>query len=131
MADSLPTLPIRVIWQSWITRDDLRANRDTIYVFGDNVARDGTRGLAREMRHEPNAHPISVSWEPFRPFTHATAPAAMNEITRDFSVLTTKQPQIIVWPLNGIVPEFIDMPEPIRLHLKSCIKRYLGVSVTV
>ena len=42
--------------QTWITRDDLRANRDLIYVFGDNVERAGRRGLAREMRGEPNAH---------------------------------------------------------------------------
>lgn len=117
--------------QSWITRDDLHANRDAIYIFGDNVAREGVRGLAREMRHEPNAHPISVSWEPFRPFTHATAPAAIEIITKEFNALIATQPRIVVLPLNGIVPEFVDMPDPIRQHLKFCIKRYLRISVTV
>ena len=130
MADTLPNPPIQVIWQSWITRDDLRANRDTIYVFGDNVAREGLRGLAREMRHEPNAHPISISWEPFRPFTPSTAPAAIEQINQDFRDLNARYPKTIVWPLSGLIPEFITVPDPIRMHLKKGVKTALGVTIS-
>ena len=71
MADTSSSIPFDVVRQTWIIRDDLRANQGIIYVYGDNAAREGQRGLARQMRHEPNAHAISVSWGPFEPFNIA------------------------------------------------------------
>ena len=41
--------------QKWITRDDLKKNPDTIYLFGDNLAGYGLGGQAKAMRGEPNA----------------------------------------------------------------------------
>lgn len=48
----------------WITRQDLRDNPDTIFVFGDNVAGIGLGGQAKHMRGEPNAYGIPTKWRP-------------------------------------------------------------------
>jgi hypothetical protein len=54
----------KVKFQKFIYREDLIANRDTVYVFGDNMARKGLGGQAREMRHEPNAIGVPTKWYP-------------------------------------------------------------------
>jgi len=53
-----------VIRQAWITRDDLRLNRNRVYVFGDNMVRQGYGGQAMAMRGEPNAFGIATKWTP-------------------------------------------------------------------
>lgn len=128
MADRDFELSHRVIWQTWITREDLRANRDLVYVFGDNAAREGKRGLAREMRNEPNAHAISVSWGPFEPFSLITSEAAIARIERDLVELVERRPEIIVWPRQGIIPEFQSMPEELRLHLRQEVRLRVGIN---
>lgn len=55
-------MPIR--YQKFIRRQDLRNNRDTFYVFGDNMQRIGYGGQAREMRGEPNAIGVVTKWAP-------------------------------------------------------------------
>jgi hypothetical protein len=50
--------------KEWITRSDLRANPDKIFVFGDNVQRSGLGGQAKEMRGEPNAIGVVTKWAP-------------------------------------------------------------------
>lgn len=44
-----------VLHQKFIFREDLQANPDVYYLFGDNVERRGLGGQAKEMRGEPNA----------------------------------------------------------------------------
>lgn len=131
MAITSMDTPFQVIKQTWITREDLKANRDIVYVFGDNVARDGQRGLARQMRHEPNAHAISISWGPFEPFSLLTLEAAIAQIDSDFSALLDRQPRLIVWPLIGIVPEFQSMPDELRLHLRHEVGVRLGIDTPI
>ncbi len=109
---------LRILRLTWTTRDDLRANRDIVFVYGDNVAREGQRGLARQMRGEPNAHPISISWTPFEPFTHASAQEAMEHITKDLEALQARATKLIVWPLGGLVPEFQTLPDEVNQHLR-------------
>lgn len=53
-----------LIRQKVITREDLRANPNCLYLFGDNAARWGKGGQAKEMRGERNAHGICTKWEP-------------------------------------------------------------------
>jgi hypothetical protein len=53
-------------YQQWITRDDLRANPETLYVFGDNLANVGYGGQAKEMRGEPNAVGIPTKASPVK-----------------------------------------------------------------
>ena len=52
--------------QLWIVRADLRANPETYYVFGDNMARLGHGGQAAEMRGEPNAIGVPTKHYPGR-----------------------------------------------------------------
>lgn len=44
-----------LLFQTSISRRDLELNRAAYYLFGDNEARAGLGGQAREMRNEPNA----------------------------------------------------------------------------
>lgn len=108
----------RHLWQSWITREDVRANRDVIYVFGDNAAREGRRGLARHLRHEPNAHAISISQGPFEPYTHSDLEAAKAHIDADLQALEARRATLIVWPSNGLFEPFIEAPQGIRDYLQ-------------
>lgn len=55
---------MKVVFQKWITRQDLRDNPDKVYVFGDNLERVGMGGQAREMRGEPNAFGIPTKRKP-------------------------------------------------------------------
>ena len=117
--------------QTWITREDLRANPDIIYVYGDNAAREGQRGLARQMRHEPNAHAVSVSWGPFEAFSLLTFEAAAALIEEDLAALIDRQPRLIVLPLTGLVPEFQSMPDELRLHLRQNVMHQLGIETPI
>jgi hypothetical protein len=42
-------------YQRHITRKNLRENPDKVYLFGDNLAKRGMGGQAKEMRGEENA----------------------------------------------------------------------------
>ena len=128
MALHSPDTNLQILRQTWTTREDLRANKDVIFAYGDNVAREGQRGLARQMRGEPNAHPISISWTPFEPFTHATAEDAMRHIQNDLEALQARTPKLIVWPLGGLVPEFLTLPDDIRQFLRREAKRRFKLS---
>ncbi|HLM62280.1 MAG TPA: hypothetical protein VK308_15870, partial [Pyrinomonadaceae bacterium] len=50
--------------QEFISRSDLAANRDKIYLFGDNLRQAGFGGQAKEMRGEPNAFGIPTKMNP-------------------------------------------------------------------
>lgn len=117
---------IKVRRQTWITRADLKANRDIVYVYGDNVRREGRRGLAREMRGEPNAHAISVSWGPFDPFIRETMAEAQAHIEQDLLALAQREPYCIMWPMAGIVPEFLTMPTELYEFLRSRARAILN-----
>ena len=55
-----------LIFQHRIYRSDLRNNPDCLYLFGDNEARSGLGGQARECRGEPNAVGIATKIKPTR-----------------------------------------------------------------
>lgn len=55
-----------IIRQRRIAREDLRAHRDDLYLFGDNEARTGYGGQAAAMRGEPNAIGIRTKRAPGR-----------------------------------------------------------------
>lgn len=54
----------KVTKQKMIFRKDLRANRDTLYLFGDNLERVGLAGQAGQMRGEINAVGIPTKKKP-------------------------------------------------------------------
>lgn len=51
-------MPIK--YAKFITRDMVRAEPEARFVFGDNIARLGYGGQAKEMRDEPNAIGIAT-----------------------------------------------------------------------
>lgn len=53
-----------IVYQKMIHREDLRANPDKFYVFGDNAVRIGMGGQAGEMRGEPNAIGVATKRAP-------------------------------------------------------------------
>ncbi|MGB0908015.1 MAG: hypothetical protein ACPGVT_11020 [Maricaulaceae bacterium] len=55
-----------LIFQHRIYRSDLQHNPDVLYIFGDNEARKGLGGQARECRGEPNAVGIATKSLPSR-----------------------------------------------------------------
>lgn len=56
----------RVFRYDLITREMVRANRNTVYCFGDNMARAGLGGQAAACRGEPNAVGVPTKWRPSR-----------------------------------------------------------------
>jgi hypothetical protein len=53
-----------LIRQKMIYREDLRANPEAYYMFGDNVEKRGLGGQAGHMRGEPNAIGVPTKWAP-------------------------------------------------------------------
>lgn len=51
------------IWER-INREDVRANKDKIFLFGDNLTERGSGGQAKEMRGEENSRGIPTKKEP-------------------------------------------------------------------
>lgn len=49
-----------IIKQHRIYRVDIQANRNMLYLFGDNLDRQGMGGQAAEMRGEPNSFGIAT-----------------------------------------------------------------------
>jgi len=99
-----------IIYQYRIYRKDLKANRDVLYVFGDNLDRQGYGGQAAEIRGEPNAFGIATK----RGIGHGfpddyffdTQEDAQVHVDNDFANLLKEYREgkykMIVWPLEGI-----------------------------
>lgn len=57
----------RVLRPAFVTRRMVRENRARrVYMFGDNMAREGRGGQAAEMRGEPNTIGVPTKWRPDR-----------------------------------------------------------------
>lgn len=54
----------RIERMQFITREDVRANRDKLFLFGDNLERRGLGGQAAAMRGEPNVIGIPTKKSP-------------------------------------------------------------------
>ena len=93
-----------------ISREYVRANRDKLFLFGDNLERRGFGGQARSMRGEPNAIGIptkkSPSYEDAAFFTDKEFEQNKVAIDRAFAEIAQKaasfETQVIVIPSNGL-----------------------------
>lgn len=99
-----------IIYQKRIYREDLRANPDVFYVFGDNLLRVGMSGQAGEMRGEPNAIGIATKKSPgvfdrdyFSDFEYDSN---VESIFRDLGPLR----EILIVPADGIGTGLSEMP---------------------
>ena len=93
-----------VIYQKRICRDDLRRNPNAVYLFGDNEARTGLGGQAREMRGEPNAFGIATKKSPYEFWSDCEYFRNIQVINSDYSkIYLQKAPnKILVVPSDGI-----------------------------
>lgn len=99
-------MPIRTV--NRYTRSDLRANKNTLFVFGDNMVRQGRGGQAAECRDEPNAVGIPTKWNPSTNqsayFSDLDIAKATPQIDAAFNRLVDhlRQGGDVVWPADGI-----------------------------
>lgn len=99
-------MPLR--YQKFITRQDLRDNPNTLYVFGDNLEGWGMGGQAAEMRGEPNAVGIPTKVSPSVYFEEKN----INSFYDKFLSILDKKTDLlmehlaagkdVVWPEDGI-----------------------------
>jgi len=80
---------VPILRQQWITRADLKANRNSLYVFGDNMVRTGRGGQASAMRGEPNAFGIPTKWYP------------SNDLWAFFKDADFTTDSVVSWTLTG------------------------------
>lgn len=98
-----------VVQMKWITRSFVRAHRDHIFLFGDNLARRGFGGQAAQMRAEPNAIGIPSKKLPSNAdeafFTDAEFEqnkAAIDHAFDRLSQMSSVVEQVIVMPTDGL-----------------------------
>ena len=123
------------ITQKWIKRDDLRANPDYIYIFGDNEQRVGFGGQAKEMRGEPNAFGIPTLVAPGEFWSDdyfEDNKAVIDESFADlYECILTRQPSIkgIIFPEDGIgtgLARLEDRAPRTYAHLQDRVKARRG-----
>lgn len=98
----------KVRFQKFISREDLIANRDSVYVFGDNMNRVGLGGQAREMRYEPNAIGVPTKWRSSMTddafFTDEDYDKVVNVLEKDFDAIRVAlaRGKNVVFPADGL-----------------------------
>ncbi len=122
--------PPTILYQSIIRRADLRANPQATYIFGDNLAKIGYGGQAKEMRGEPNAFGIPTKQDPATCFSNdfSTVWKMAGYWVRQMDELKIKP--IIVFPYDGIGTGLSAMPTEcpdLFRSLNMILENYLGI----
>jgi len=98
-----------IIKQKWIARTDLQANPDVLYLFGDNLLRQGWGGQAAEMRDEPNSCGIATKRYPYtttNSYFYDADPDVFNIIDEEFkkvvAMFSAGRFKAIVVPSSGL-----------------------------
>jgi len=134
--------PGKVIRMRWITRDIVQSKPDTLFLFGDNMARLGRGGQAAAMRGEPNAVGVPTKWFPSTGpgdyFTDADGEglgvrasiAGAFRVARDH----IKSGRDVVIPNDGLGTGLAELPSRaprihayIELHIEALIRLASGV----
>lgn len=108
-------MPIEIVAR--YSREDIKANRDKMFVFGDNMARKGYGGQAKACRGEPNALGIPTKWYPDCSkksfFTDADIAKAEPVIALAFDAMTAQLQagRVVVWPADGVGTGLARLPE--------------------
>lgn len=123
------------IRQKWITRADVRANRDVLYLFGDNEERRGLGGQAKEMRGESNAIGVRTKRSPS---THEDAFWSDDKLYQGIAMIDEDlKPAfrhldaggIVVIPMDGLGTGLSELPArapAIYAHLEKRIQEMLA-----
>lgn len=105
-----------LVMQKWITRQDLRNNPESIYIFGDNALRFGLGGQAKECRGEPNAVGIITKKAPNNDPESFLKDADLPQLIKhymevfNYLMLSMVAGKTIVWPEDGIGTGLADLP---------------------
>lgn len=97
-------------------REDLKANRNKLYVFGDNMSRKGFGGQAKACRGEPNALGIPTKWLPSTSkssyFCDNDIVKVEGDIAHAFGMIEghLRCGGIVVWPKDGVGTGLADLP---------------------
>lgn len=115
-----------IFYQHRIYRKDIQANRTILYIFGDNLKRQGFGGQAKEMRDEPNSFGIATKRTPAHNYPedyfHDTESDVIGIIDNEFDHLHSRIKAehwvMICVPLDGIGTGLSRMKEfaPIALE---------------
>ena len=120
-------MPIR--YQEWITREEVRANPRTLYVFGDNLAGTGYGGQAKEMRGEYNVIGIPTKDSPAFYASDSKALEYLNVWVARFNQIYCwlDAGGDVVWPADGIGTGLADMSNraPILWSMLECLCKNL------
>ncbi|MDP7159320.1 MAG: hypothetical protein QF855_01825 [Candidatus Pacebacteria bacterium] len=73
-----------LIKQKFIYRQDLKDHPNNLYLFGDNMAREGMGGQAKEMRGEVNAVGIITKVRPAMGAADFLGDSDLNEVLKDY-----------------------------------------------
>jgi len=99
----------RVVMMKWITRSFVRDHHDRIFLFGDNLTRQGFGGQAAAMRGEPNAVGIPTKKLPsnreaafFSDEEFEKNKAAIDRAFKRLSQISSTALQIVVVPADGV-----------------------------
>jgi len=97
-------MPLKLIDR--YTRDQIMVDPNSLYVFGDNMIRDGYGGQAHAARNCTNVVGIPTLWAPGRPFTDADAdnPLIQIRIAVGFSEMLCHlgEGRMVYWPKDGV-----------------------------
>jgi DNA polymerase elongation subunit (family B) len=124
----------QIIKQKFITRADIQANPDKIYVFGDNDTREGMGGQAKEMRGEPNSFGIRTKkaplYDPEVYYTDAEYSDNIKKINEDILRLRNDfvlKGKTIVFPEDGIGTGMAKLKEnaPKTFKFLNAVLKYL------
>ena len=96
------------------TRSEIRANPNTLYVFGDNLERRGLGGQAKECRGEPNAVGIPTKRSPSMAESSFLSDADFEEVRPIIQAAFRKLASYdgpIVWPEDGVGTGLAQLPQ--------------------
>jgi len=124
-----------ITYKNYISRDDIKTNRTSIFIFGDNDQRSGFGGQAKEMRGEPNAVGIRVKKHPsmnanafYKDSEYKNNIIKIDEDINNLEKLAYNK--TIVFPSNGIGTGMaklnISAPETFR-YLTTMLKEKFGI----
>lgn len=100
-----------VIFKNFITRKEIKENKDKIYVFGDNLQEIGFGGQAKEMRGEDNTIGIPTKKSSYEFFSDKDYDQVTPIIQCRFAIIRDylQVGRTIVIPKAGIGTGFADL----------------------
>lgn len=103
---------MKVEFKNFITRIEIKANRNKIYVFGDNLQEIGYGGQAKEMRGEYNTIGIPTKKSPYEYLTDKDYDKVVTLIKAKFSIIEghLQCNHKVVIPSAGIGTGLADLP---------------------